>query len=136
MQSSNKDTAKAGVVQSFLPVLEQMEGLKDKYEGDEFGSKYGGVLLAMQTAFSDLGAVEFAVKEGDDVNPQRMQVVEEEYNDQLSKGTVIKPLSTGYELSGNVMQLAKVVASLGSETPEEEASNKDEEEGSDTSESD
>lgn len=126
MQSNNKDTAKAGVVQNFLPVLEELDTLKVTYKDDEFGSKYSGLTGDMRTAFTELGVSEYTVNEGDDVNPQRMEVVEEEYSDQLSKGTVIRADSVGIELAGNVMQLAKVVASLGKETSEEDASSEDE----------
>eukprot|EP00547_Thalassionema_nitzschioides_P003008 CAMPEP_0194205568 /NCGR_PEP_ID=MMETSP0156-20130528/4810_1 /TAXON_ID=33649 /ORGANISM="Thalassionema nitzschioides, Strain L26-B" /LENGTH=278 /DNA_ID=CAMNT_0038931871 /DNA_START=37 /DNA_END=873 /DNA_ORIENTATION=- len=122
MQSSNKDTAKAGVVQNFLPVLEELEKVRETYKDQEFGSKYSGLTSAMSAALQELGVSDYTVKEGDEINVQRMQVVEEEYSEQFSKGTVIRPVSVGMEISGNVMQMAKVVGSLGSEKAEDETS--------------
>ena len=63
---------------------------------------------------------QFTVQEGDVVTKRRMEIVHEEYSNSITKGYVIKPIQMGYELKGNVIRMAKVVASLGSEQEEEE----------------
>jgi molecular chaperone GrpE (heat shock protein) len=116
MQSSNKETAVAAVVQNFLPVLDELKTLKEAYGEDEFGSKYAGLTGAMLGGLKELGVEEFTVAEGDAVNPQRVSVVEEEFSEEVEKGSIIRPVSMGMEVAGNVMRLAQVVASLGSES--------------------
>lgn len=120
MQSSNKETAVAAVVQNFLPVLDNLVDLKAKYGADDFGAKYAGLTGAMAGALKELGVKEYTVAEGDAVDAQRVTVVNEEHSSDVAKGSVIRPVSVGMELAGNVMRMAQVVASLG-ESEEEEA---------------
>ena len=61
---------------------------------------------------------QFTVSEGDVIDKRRMEVVEEEYSAAIVKGSVIKPITMGYELKGNVIRLAQVVGSLGVEGEE------------------
>ena len=119
MQSSNKEAAKAAIVQNFLPVLDELQQLRRDFGQDDFGSKYSGLAGAMNAALKELGVEEYTAETNTPVNPQRVQVVEEEYNEEIPKGNIIRPVSMGMELSGNVMRLAQAVASLGSERVEE-----------------
>jgi molecular chaperone GrpE (heat shock protein) len=67
----------------------------------------------MSFALKELGVVEYTVAAGDAVNPQKVATIEEEYSDSIPKGSVIRPVSMGMELAGNVMRLAQAVVSLG-----------------------
>jgi molecular chaperone GrpE (heat shock protein) len=124
MQSSNKEASKASVIQNFLPVMDELLTIKSEIGETDFGQKYGGLSGAMSFALKELGVVEYTVAAGDAVNPQKVATIEEEYSDSIPKGSVIRPVSMGMELAGNVMRLAQAVVSLGpaqTETAEEDS---------------
>lgn len=113
--SSSRETAMASIVQSFLPVMDQLNYLRREYGEDDFGSKYNAFAGDMRGAMTQLGVSEFSVEPGEVVDARRMQVVEEEYSEEIPKGSVVRALFDGYELQGNVMRMVEVVASLGSQ---------------------
>lgn len=82
----------------------------------------------MQQTFANLGVTDFEVAPGDEVNNFRMKVLEKEVSKDFAKDTVIRQVSTGLELQGNVIRAASCVASLGSVDEEEE---KDEDDNGD-----
>lgn len=120
LQSSNKFSASASVLAQFLPCLDELWGLKVKYEEDPFGKQYGAMAGAMRSAFLELGVEEYTAEAGEAVDLGRMTVTEWEKSEEIPKDTVIRPLSIGLELKGNVIRPANCVASLGSETAVEE----------------
>jgi len=122
----SKSTAEASVVQEFLPVLDRLQSLNEEYTNDEFAKKYSALAWDFNNALKELGMEQFAICEGDVIDKRRMEVVEEEYSAAIVKGSVIKPITMGYELKGNVIRLAQVVGSLG---VEEEESASEESEG-------
>jgi len=122
LQSSNKDSSTANVVQKFLPVLDELAIIADKNGDNEFSKKYSS--LGLDSTFQELGVAAFTADVGGEVDMQRLTVVEEEYSNDFSKGTVIRPIAMGMELNGNVMRFAKVVGSLGSEADAKEAEEK------------
>ena len=115
MQSSNKDASKAAIIQNFLPVMDELRHIQEDIvsENVEFGTKYSGLLSAMTASFKQMGVEEYAVSVGDAVNPQKVATIEEEYSSEIPKGSIIRPVSMGMELSGNVLRLAQAVVSLG-----------------------
>lgn len=115
MQSTNKDTSVASVLTNFIPVLDDLRALKAEYDTDEFGSKYSGLAGAMMASLKELGVEEYSYSVGDVAVAERVSVVDEEYSTEVPKGSVIRPVSMGMDLSGNVMRLAQVVVSLGDE---------------------
>jgi len=121
MAASNKHTAEASVLREFLSVKDQLTGLQERFGEDDFGKQYNALKSALDTVFSDLGVAEYTTAPGDAVDRMRMLVVESENSEEFPKDTVLKPLKMGLELQGNVIRLAECVASLGSETAEEEA---------------
>jgi molecular chaperone GrpE (heat shock protein) len=127
MNSSSKETAMASVVQNFLPILEDLEYLGERYGQDDFGKSYGALVGILKSGMKELGVEEFSVGIGDKVDVSRAVVVEEEYSNVFAKGTVIRPISSGMELQGNVMKMAECVASLGKEKEEEDESNEEDE---------
>jgi molecular chaperone GrpE (heat shock protein) len=135
--ADSKSAARATVLQSFLPVLDEMDAIAAKYEGNAFaGTLRNGLTSEFQNTLKNLGVEEFSVASGDDVVLGRVVAVEEKYSEEFGKGTVIAPLKSGLEIQGNIVRPAECVASLGSEAEEkaEEAAaaaaeEKEEEEG-------
>lgn len=75
----------ASVLQDFLPILDDLEALEEKYGNDDFGKSFSALGGAMRTALKELGVEEYSVKEGDTVNKQRVIVVEEEYTEDFER---------------------------------------------------
>lgn len=118
--ADSKVTAKASVLQNFLPIVDELKTLTEKHEGDEFAKKYAALSWDFNNALKDMGVTEYSVAEGDTADSRRVNALEEEYSETLAKGCVIKALDTGYEIDGNVMRMAEAVVSLGSEAEEAE----------------
>lgn len=118
--SDNKKVAVANVLQSFLPILEQLSVLDVQYEDNVFAKSYKALRWDFNNALVDLGVVEYTVKEGDVADKRRVVAVQEEYSETVPQGVVISPVGVGFELEGNVMKLAQAVVSLGPEPAEEE----------------
>lgn len=114
--ADSKDAARATVLQSFLPVLDEMDVIAAKYEGNAFaGTLQSGLTSEFQNTLNEMGVAEYVVSSGDDVVMGRVVAIEEEYSDEFGKGTVITPLKSGLEIQGNIVRPAECVASLGSE---------------------
>ena len=113
MNSSGRSSATAAVLSEFLPIYDKMDDLKEKFGGDDFGSKYSG--LSMENTFEKMGVKQFEVSVGETVDNSRMVVVEGTHSEEFDKDVVVKPLSKGMEFEGNVIRAAECVASLGPE---------------------
>jgi molecular chaperone GrpE (heat shock protein) len=112
LASSNKSGAMAGVLVSFLPVLDKLGMLQAQHGEDEFGKSYNALQGVMRQVYIDLGTTEYTVNAGDAVDKMRVDVIEAEHSDQPAD-TVIRPLSMGLEIDGNVIRAAQCIASLG-----------------------
>jgi molecular chaperone GrpE (heat shock protein) len=97
----------------FVSLYDRLNELKEKYAGDDFGTKYNG--LTMKPTFSKMGVEEYTVEVGAEVDNFRMTVVESEHSSEYAKDTVIRSVTMGMELEGNVIRPAECVASLGTE---------------------
>jgi len=129
--SDTKSAARAIVMQSFLPVLDELDAVGARYEGVAFAKTFdGGIRTEFEKALSGLGVAEYVVEIGQRMDAGRVVAVEEEYSDEFAKGTVIRAVKSGLEISGNVVRPAEVVGSLGSESAMKEAAA---EEGGETS---
>ena len=131
LASSNKQGAVASTLAQFLPVYDKLGELNSAYEEDDFGKQYGALFTSMKQAFNDLGTAEYTVSEGDQVDSMRMAVIESEHSTAQPADTVLRVISSGLELQGNVVRPAEVVASLGEETAEEASNEETSEEPSD-----
>jgi len=120
LNSSNKYSATASILAEFLPILDRLTLLRDKYDQDDFGKQYSALPGAMKTAFTALGVAEYTVNTGDAIDKSRMAVIEEEHSEEYPKNKVIRPIALGVELQGNVIRMAEVVGSLGPENTQEE----------------
>ena len=121
LETSNVGTATATIVQSFLPVMDEFNALREPYQDDVFGTKYLGLVGAMNAALKSLGVEEFSVEAGSSTPPvSRVTVVGEEPSEEFEKGAVIRTVKAGMELDGNVMRMAEVVVSSGAVNEEKE----------------
>jgi hypothetical protein len=117
----------ASVVQNFLPILEDLEQLQEQYGNDDFGKSYNALSGILRSGMKELGVEDFDIQAGSSPVDGRVSVVAEEYSEEFPQGTVIRTISTGMELQGNVIKMAECVVSLGKEEVEEEKdSNKEE----------
>jgi len=116
--ADGKVTAKAVALQGFLPVVDELKILTEKYEGDEFAKGYKALSWDFNNFLTEMGVTEYAVAEGEKAEPRRVNAFEEEHSDTVEKGCVIQALDTGFEIDGNVMRMAAAVVSLGSEGEE------------------
>jgi len=119
--------ARAIVLQSFLPILDDLKSKGEVYADDEFAQKYAALGSDFSNCLTNLGVSEYTVAEGENINSLRTNTVEEEFSDSIAKGCVIAPVRLGYELKGNVMRMADVVVSLGSEAETSEEAGDDSE---------
>jgi hypothetical protein len=119
----------ASVVQNFLPILEDLEQLQEQYGNDDFGKSYNALSGILRSGMKELGVEDFDIQAGSSPveHAGRVSVVAEEYSAEFPQGTVIRSISTGMELQGNVIKMAECVVSLSKEEVEEEKdSNKEE----------
>jgi molecular chaperone GrpE (heat shock protein) len=116
--ADSKGAARASAIQTFLPVLHQLEVVKARYEGNEFGKTLGALGSEFENALGELGVTQFGVEVGDKVDGSsgRVVMVGEEHSEEFAAGTVISVLRSGLEISGNVVRPAECVGSLGPES--------------------
>jgi len=111
--ADSKDAARATVLQSFLPVLDELDTAAKMYEGNDFARTFDALRSEFDNSLGALGVTEYGVESGQKMDVGRVVAVEEEYSDEFPKGTVISALKSGLEISGNVVRPAEAVGSLG-----------------------
>jgi molecular chaperone GrpE (heat shock protein) len=117
-QSDDKSALKASVLQDFLPVLERLNELNNEYSSNTFAMKnYSTLSASFASALKALGIVEFTPDVGSKVDSTRVRVVQEEVSDLYPEsGHIISVMKKGYEINGNIVQAAEVVASISQPT--------------------
>ena len=118
---NSQTTAKAGVLQSFLPIMDELKSLTEKYDGNDFAKSYGALSWDFNNALKDMGVAEFTVEAGQVADSRRVQAVQEVHSEEVAKGVIIEVVDSGFEMEGNVMRMAAAVVSLGPEAAEEAA---------------
>lgn len=136
LNSSNKFAATASILAEFLPTLDRLSALQEKYQDDDFGKQYSAMAGALRAAFTEMGATEYTAKVGEVVDRNRVVVLESEHSVDAPADTVLRPVRVGMELSGNVIRMAECVASLGPESAEENAEATEKEAAEDAAEAD
>lgn len=101
--------------------MDKLKELRAKYGEDDFGKQYNALPGTLMAGFSAMGVVEYSVSAGEPVDLDRMVVVGEEHSAELPVGTVIREISPGLQLEGNVIRMAECVTSLGPENAHEES---------------
>jgi molecular chaperone GrpE (heat shock protein) len=119
LQSSNKYASTAAVLTEFLPVLDTLVDLRDRYGNDAFGQQYNALPGAVKTGFVNMGTTEYSATVGAAMDTSRMTVVETVHDNASPKDTVLQCVHPGLELQGNVIRPCLVVASLGAPPPEQ-----------------
>jgi molecular chaperone GrpE (heat shock protein) len=104
---------KASVLQDFLPALERLNELNQEYASNNFAMKnYSTLSMSYAGALKSLGLSEYTLEVGSKVDHARANVVQEEVSDLFPEsGYITSVLKKGYELNGNVVRAAEVVAS-------------------------
>jgi len=128
--SNNKEASQASSIQNFLPHYDSLEGLKEKYSGNDFAQGYAA--LSLKSTFKQLDVEEYTLNVGEVLNRSRGKAVSSEYSNEYGKDVILRVEKGGLEKNGWVIQLAECVVSLGSEEDAkreaEEAKKKEEEE--------
>lgn len=114
LQSSNKYTATAAILTEFLPAMDALNSLKERYETNEFGKMYNALPDAIRGGFTSMGCTEFSVETNTIVDPNRMTIIDTVPSATVPKDCVVLTAIPGMELQGNTIRLAQVVASAGS----------------------
>jgi len=122
--ADNKSASRATILQSFLPVYDELESLGSRYESNSFAKTLNsGLRSEFDKALNELGVTEYFAESGQSISSAavgRVVAVEEKYSEEYDKGMIIRPLKSGLEIKGNVIRPAEVVGSLGKESAEGE----------------
>lgn len=115
--ADDKTAARASVLRSFLPAFDELDVLGGRYDGNAFARTFdSGLRSELESSLRDLGVSEYAVSAGQSIlDVGRVVAVEQEYSEEHPRGTAIRMVKAGMEISGNVIRPAEVVGSLGSE---------------------
>lgn len=120
LNTSNRSSSTAALLTKFLPTMDKLKELRAKYGEDDFGKQYNALPGTLMAGFSAMGVADYSVNAREQIDQDRMIVVGEEYSAELPAGTVIREVSSGLQLEGNVIRMAECVASLGPENAAEE----------------
>lgn len=119
--TDSRGAARATVMRSFVPVLDELDAVKVRYEGNSFAKTFdAGLRSEFENSLRDLGVLEYVAESGQKIDVARVVAVKEEHSEEFAKGTVIQALKSGLEISGNVVRPAEVLGSLGKEVKVEE----------------
>jgi molecular chaperone GrpE len=104
--------AAEGVVESLLPVMDNMQRALDAAERHEAGQLIQGVeLVASQfrSVLSSHGLEELVVEPGTPFDPNLHEAVLTQKSDEVDEGCVLRVLEHGYQLHGRLLRPAKVI---------------------------
>jgi molecular chaperone GrpE (heat shock protein) len=116
LNTSNRSSSTAALLTKFLPTMDKLEELRAKYGEDSFGKQYNALPGTLMAGFSAMGVADFSVSAGEKMDAERMVAVAEEHSAELPARTVIREVSSGLQLEGNVIRMAECVVSLGPES--------------------
>ena len=115
--ADDKSAARATVLTSFLPAFDELDILESKYGTNTFaGTLDSGLRSELESSMKELGVSAYIVEPGQSIlDVGRIVAVEREYSTDYARGTVIRMVKAGLEISGNVIRPVEVVGSLGRE---------------------
>lgn len=109
---TNKESARANVIQAFLPNLAQLQYITDTY-GESY---YSALKNEFDNIFISMNLAGFTVDVGSKMDPRRCMVVAEEVAEGVEEaGIILRVERDGFEVSGNIISFAEVVVSKGKE---------------------
>jgi molecular chaperone GrpE (heat shock protein) len=115
LQSSNKYTATAAILTEFLPAMDALNSLKERYEENEFGKMYNALPDAIRSGYTSMGCTEYGIETNAMFDANRMTMIDSEPSTTVPKDGVIRTVIPGMELQGNTIRLAQVVTSMGND---------------------
>jgi molecular chaperone GrpE len=104
--------AAEGVVESLLPVMDNMQRALDAAERHEEGQLVQGVELVaaqFQSVLSSHGLEELMVEPGTPFDPNLHEAVLTQESAEIDEGCVSRVLERGYQLHGRLLRPAKVI---------------------------
>jgi len=115
--ADDKSAARATVLQSFLPAFDELDNLESRYGTNTFAKTLdSGLRSELESSMKELGVSAYIVEPGQSIlDVGRIVAVEQEYSTDYARGTVIRMVKAGLEISGNVIRPVEVVGSLGRE---------------------
>ena len=115
--ADDKSAARATVLQSFLPAFDELDNLESRYGTNTFAKTLdSGLRSELESSMKELGVSAYIVEPGRSIlDVGRIVAVEQEYSTDYARGTVIRMVKAGLEISGNVIRPVEVVGSLGRE---------------------
>ena len=115
--ADDKSAARATVLTSFLPAFDELDILESKYGTNTFaGTLDSGLRSELESSMKELGVSAYIVEPGQSIlDVGRIIAVEREYSTDYARGTVIRMVKAGLEISGNGIRPVEVVGSLGRE---------------------
>lgn len=114
--ADDKSAARASVLQSFLPAFDELDMLESKYGTNTFAKTLdSGLRSELESSMKGLSVSAYIVEPGHFLDVGRIVAVEQEYSTDCARGTVIRMVKAGLEISGNVIRPVEVVGSLGRE---------------------
>ena len=111
LQSSNKYTATAAILTEFLPAMDALNSLKERYETNDFGKMYNALPDAIRGGFTSMGCTEYNVETNTMFDSNRMIIIDTVPSTTVPKDCVVLTAMPGVELQGNTVRLAQVVVS-------------------------
>ena len=115
LQSSNKYTATAAILTEFIPALDALNSLKERYATNEFGRMYNALPDAIRSGYTSMGCTEYSIEPNAVFDANRMIIVDSEPSTTVPSDGVTRTVIPGMELQGNTIRLAQVVTSAGSD---------------------
>jgi molecular chaperone GrpE (heat shock protein) len=115
LQSSNKYSATASILTEFLPAMDTLISFREKYGDNEFGKMYNALPDAITSGFTSMGCTEYTIASNEMFASSRMTKLDSEPSATIPKDHVLRTVTPGMELQGNIIRLAQVITSSGNE---------------------
>lgn len=118
--NSNLQAAKANILQSLLPNLDDLNNIVYNYSNNEFAQSYSALRNDFASSLASMGVSEYIPEIGSVMDTRRCHVLSEQEVDEVDDaGIILSVEREGYDVDGNVIRLAEVVVSKGKEVEEE-----------------
>lgn len=119
--NNNQLAAKANILQSLLPNLDELNYISQTANESEFAQSYIALRNDFANSLSSMGVTSFTVEVGTQMDTRRCHVLSEQVCEDVEEAGIILGVEfEGYEVDGNVIRLAEVVVSKGKEEVVEE----------------
>ena len=122
---NSKFVARATVMKKFLPIMDELKALGEQYQNDDFAKGYDALRKDFDLVIKNkLNLEEYGVAVGHPVNRFREAIVGYEHSDDVPDGSVLRQVSPGLEVKGNVVRFAECIVSKGKMAQDNEDASK------------